>query len=86
MWWNRPKPEFDAVGHLRGTLAQSNAIVEAEHAGIKAWRISVVNGMLAEEYRAGPRRYRWSISELSQLSGVEIQTVSERENEITNSR
>jgi hypothetical protein len=86
MWWSKPKPEFDSVAHLRGTLAQTNAIVDAEHQGRKAWRISVVNGMLAEEYRAGPRRYRWSVSELSQLSGVELQTISERENETANSR
>ena len=80
MWWRKRKPDFDSVGHLSRTLAQSNAIVEAEHAGKKAWRISVMNAMLAEEFRhPARRRYRWSVSELSQLSGVEIETMSERE-------
>lgn len=88
MWWSKPKPEFDSVGHLRHTLAQTNAIVEAEHQGRKAWKISVVNAMLAEEFRhPSRRRYRWNVSELSQLSGVEIETMSEREaREVDNSR
>lgn len=69
MWWSR-KDELK--------LRREQALQD----GIKAWRISVVNAMLAETYhnRADfPRPYRWSISELSQLSGVEIQTVSEHE-------
>lgn len=87
MWWRKRKPDFDSVGHLSRTLAQSNAIVEAEHAGKKAWRISVINAMLAEEFRhPARRRYRWSVSELSQLSGVEIQTVREREEDEANNR
>ena len=81
MWWSKPKSDFDAVAHLRGTIAQGKAIMEAEHAGRKAWRLSVVNAMLAESYRGAPRQYRWSRSELSQLAGVEIQTVSERDAE-----
>ena len=88
MWWNKPKPEFDPVDHLRGTLKQTTAIAEAENLGKRAWRISVMNAMLAEEFRhPARRRYRWSVSELSQLSGVEIQTVREREeDEAANSR
>jgi hypothetical protein len=71
MWWRKPKPEFDAVGHLRGTLAQSKAIAEAEQAGMRAWRILVVNAMLADEFRhPARRRYRFTVPELAQLSGV----------------
>jgi hypothetical protein len=72
MWWSRKaKPEFDAVAHLRGTLAQTTAILEAEQAGKRAWRILVVNGMLAEEFRhPARRRYRFSVTELAQLSGI----------------
>jgi hypothetical protein len=63
MWWSKPKPEFAVTISLG--KKQLKDIAEAEHAGRKAWRISVVNAMLAESYRNGPRRYRWSISDLS---------------------
>ena len=68
MWWSRK-----TVIELR--------IEQARQDGLKAWRLSVVNAMLAESYRGAPRQYRWSRSELSQLAGVEIQTVSERDAE-----
>ena len=87
MWWSKPKSDFDAVAHLRDTIAQGKTIIEAEHAGRKAWRISVVNGMLAEEFRhPDGRRYRWSVSELSQLSGVEIERMSEADAKFQNDR
>lgn len=78
MWWSKAKPD-DSLAMFKEVMAQVGAIAEAEHAGRKAWRISVMNYMLAHEYRhIRGRRYRWNVSELSQLSGVEIERLSER--------
>ena len=70
-----------------GRTKQSESVMLIERArldGIKAWRISIMNAMLAEDYRGAKRRYRWSRSELSQLCGVDIQTVNERDAETDN--
>lgn len=44
-------------------------ILLAEEEGKRAWRMLVVNGMLANQFRQ-PRQYRWRPSELAQLAGV----------------
>jgi hypothetical protein len=71
-------------GIAQQRVEQKLVIERAKHEGLKAWRLCVVNAMLADMYHNKeeyPRPYSWSRSELSQLAGVDIQTVSERDAE-----
>jgi hypothetical protein len=85
-WWNRkPKEaERDWMADFCASLQQGEAIVKAEHDGRRAWRILVMNDMLADNFRhPSRRRYRFTMHELSQLSGVSIEnmTIGRNENE-----
>lgn len=64
-------PEPDYMKIFGASLNQGEAILAAENDGRKAWRIFVVNEMLAEEFRHPSRkRYRFTPTELAYIAGV----------------
>ena len=71
MKWPWSQPDFNFEKEKNHALE----IVKAEDEGRRAWKILVVNAMLAEQFLRKKPWYHWTERELAQLADVPLESL-----------